>query len=351
MIKTLVRAVGLVLLLAVLAFLGWFIPARMGWLASDREEMIARYADAPSRFIEVDGVPMHVRIEGKGFPVVMFHGTTGVNLREWDPLADRLKNEYMVVRMDWPPYGLTGENPRGYTTPEAGRLVNRLLDQLKLDRVAVVATSNGSNVALEVNKANPGRIAAMAFSIIPLERPSQTREVDWKLRWALAFHKAALPDYRPKIFYEWMYKDTGHRGWNPPDFLPQMSFDMINLPNAIQNQNAFVADNTRLFKTTDVGAIAAEVKAPVLLQWCWEDTVISQGPGATVRRFTNTDVKVVEYQHVGHWPMWEIPDQFADDIRTFLKSVDLEGSRAPVAANGPQASAQPPAQPTARPGV
>lgn len=329
MTKRIVRVVGIVLLLSGLAFLGWFIPARLGWLASDREAMIARYADAPSRFIEVDGVPMHVRIEGKGFPVVLFHGTTGVNLREWDPLADRLKKEYMVVRMDWPPYGLTGDNPRGYTTPEAGRLVNHLLDKLGLSHVATIATSNGSNVALEVNRLNPGRIAAMAFSIIPLERPSQTRAVNWKLTWASAFHKAVLPEYHPKIFYEWMYQDTGHKGWNPPDFLPQMSYDMANLPGAIKHQNAFLADNTRLFKTTDVGAIAGAVRAPVLLQWCWEDTVISQGPQATVRRFTNTSVKTVEYKHVGHWPMWEIPDQFADDIRTFLHSVDLASGARP----------------------
>jgi len=321
--KRIVRVVGIVLLLSGLAFLAWFVPAKLGWLASDREKMIAKYADPPSRFVEVDGVPMHVRIEGKGFPVVLFHGTTGVNLREWDPLAERLKNEYMVVRMDWPPYGLTGDNPRGYTTPEAGRLVNHLLDKLGLERVATVATSNGGLIALEVNKLKPGRIAAMAFSILPLERPSQSRKVDWKLVWASSFHKSVLPYYHPKIFYEWMYQDTGHKGWNPPDFLPQMSYDMANLPDAIQHQDQFLADNTRLFKTTDVGAIAGTVKAPVLLQWCREDTVISQGPEATVKRFTNTQVTVVDYPHVGHWPMWEIPDQFANDIRTFLHSVNL----------------------------
>lgn len=333
MTRSIVRVVGIVLLLSGLVFLTWFVAARAGWLASDRDKMIARYADAPSRFIEVDGVQMHVRIEGKGFPIVLFHGTTGVNLHEWDPLAERLKNEYMVVRMDWPPYGLTGDNPRGYTTPEAGRLVNHLLDKLGLGRVATVATSNGSIVALEVNRLNPGRIAAMAFSIIPLERPSQTRQIDWKLKWAGAFHKAVLPNYRPKIFYEWMYKDTGHKGWSPPDYLPQMSYDMSNLPGALAHADAFVTDNTRLFKTTNVGAIAKTVKAPVLLQWCWEDTVISQGPQATVRRFTNTQVTTIEYKHVGHWPMWEIPDQFANDIRTFLHSVDLAGnggSKAPA---------------------
>jgi pimeloyl-ACP methyl ester carboxylesterase len=332
--KRIVRGVGIALLLCGLMFLAWFIPAKLGWFASDREAMVERYAGPPSQFITVDGVKMHVRIEGKGFPLVLFHGTTGVNLHEWDPLADRLKNEFTIVRMDWPPYGLTGDNPRGYTTPEAGRLVSHLLDKLGLKRVAVVATSNGAIVALEVNKADPGRIAAMAFSIIPLERPSQTRKVNWKLTWASSFHKAMLPYYHPRIFYRWMYQDTGHKGWNPPEYLSQMSYDMANLPHAIEHQDLFIADNTRLFKTTDVGAIAETVKAPVLLQWCWEDTVISQGPQATARRFTNTQVKTIEYKHVGHWPMWEIPTQFANDIRAFLHSVDLTGAAAPQRPSG-----------------
>ncbi|WP_098108058.1 alpha/beta hydrolase [Novosphingobium sp. PC22D] len=335
MTKRIVRVVGIVLLICGLIFLGWFIPAKAGWFASDREAMVERYAQPPSRLVTVDGVPIHVRVEGKGFPVVMFHGT-GVNLHEWDPLAERLKDDFTVVRLDWPPYGLSGPNPRGYTTPEAARLAGRLLDELGYKRFATVATSNGSNVALTLNAMEPGRVAAMAFSIIPLERPSQTRKVDWKIRAAASFHEAVMPEYHPRIFYRWVFEDTGHKGWTPPDYLVRMMYDMSNLPKAIENQKSYIADNARLFKTTDVGAVAGKVTAPVLLQWCWEDTIISQGPEASVRRFTNTDVKVIEYPHVGHWPMWEIPDRFADDIRGFLKSVDLEGTSAAQADSAAQ---------------
>jgi pimeloyl-ACP methyl ester carboxylesterase len=315
--------VGIAGLLAGLAFLAWFIPAKAGWLATDREEMIERYAQPPSRFIEVDGVPIHVRVEGEGFPVLMLHGT-GVNLHEWDPLAERMKDEYQVIRLDWPPYGLSGPNPRGYTTPEAARLVGLVLDELGVEKVATIATSNGSNVALLLNQANPERIAAMAFSIIPLERPSQTRKVDWRIRLAQAFHKAVLPNYHPRIFYQWVFESTGHKGWKPPEYLSQMMYDMSNLPGAIPNQQAYIADNTRLFQTTDVGSVAEDVQAPVLLQWCWEDTVISQGPDQSVARFTNTDVTLIEYDKVGHWPMWEIPDLFADDIKAFLEAQGLK---------------------------
>lgn len=306
--------IGLLLLSA----LSWFIPAKLGWFATDRAAMEERYAGPPSTFMTVDGVRMHVRVEGKGFPVVMLHGT-GVNLHEWDPLADRLKGRYRIVRVDWPPYGLSGPNPKGYTTPEAARLVGLVLDRLNLGKVAVVATSNGSNVALQLNADRPDRIAAMAFSILPLERPSQTRKVDWRIKTMLTFHEAVLPYYHAMPYYRLIFRDTGHAGWEPPAYLSQMMYDMSNLPDAIRNQKAYLAANVKLFKTTDVGAVAEKVTAPVLLQWCEQDTVISQGPEASIKRFTATKVRLVRYPDVGHWPMWEIPDRFAEDIDGFLK--------------------------------
>lgn len=328
------KFVGYAALASGACFMSWFVPAKMGMFASDRQEMIERYAQSPSRFITVNGVPIHVSVEGKGFPLIMLHGT-GVNLHEWDPTAERLKDEYQIVRLDWPPYGLSGPNPKGYSTAEAARLVKLVMDELKIEQAVFIATSNGSNVALTLNANHPERVKAMAFSIIPLERPAQKRSRGWKLDIAVPFHEAVMPEYRPRIYYQWVFDNTGHKGWKVPPYLPQMMADMSNLPDAIKNQKQYIASNTKLFLTTDVGAIAEKVTVPVLLQWCWEDTVISQGPEATVKRFTNTKVETVEYKNVGHWPMWEIPDLFADDIRKFLKTLDLDA--APVAGPAPQA--------------
>jgi pimeloyl-ACP methyl ester carboxylesterase len=318
MVKTLMKTVFIAIALVVLAFLAWFIPAKLGWLASDRAKMIERYAQPPSQMLNIDGVPMHVRVEGEGFPVLMLHGT-GVNLHEWDPLAERLKNEYKVVRLDWPPYGLSGPNDRGYTTPEAARLVGLTLDELGIDKAVMIATSNGNNVGLELNKDRPDLFLAMALSILPLERPSQTRKVDWRILKTLKFHKAVMPNYRSKYFFRLVLEDTSAPGWAAPDYMVQLMYDMVNLPGAIDRQGEYIAANVTLFQTTDVGAIAEYVDVPVLLQWCWQDTVISQGAESSVARFTATDVTVIDYKNVGHWPMWEIPDQFADDIRTFLE--------------------------------
>ena len=312
--------VGIALLSAVLILLicSWFAAAKMGLFAADRAEMIEKWAQPPSQFMEIDGVTMHVRAEGEGFPLVMLHGT-GVNLHEWDPLAERLKDEFRIVRLDWPPYGLSGTNEKGYSTAEATRLVGLTLDALGITKAALIATSNGNNVGLELNKQRPELFEAMALSIVPLERPSQTRKVDWRILRLLKFHKTFLPNYRSHYFFKLVLEDTSAPGWEAPDYMVEMMTDMANVPNALKHQAEFIASNVRLFQTTDMGKVAEYVDVPVLLHWCWQDTVISQGAEPTVARFTNTKVEVIDYKDVGHWPMWEKPEQFADDIRVFLR--------------------------------
>ena len=186
---------------------------RAGWGETDRAAAVARWAGPPSRFVTVDGVPIHVREEGAGPVVVLLHGSI-VSLGEWDEVAARLKGSYRVVRFDWPPYGLSGPDPKGvYSTPRAAELMDGLMRALGHDRFAVVATSNGSNVALEYNRRYPGHATAMAFSMLPLERPSQTRKVDWRLKAMLAFHTNLVPNWRPAAFWQLVLEDT-----TPPSF-------------------------------------------------------------------------------------------------------------------------------------
>ncbi len=310
------------LLGALLVILGVALAAlRMGAGETDRAAAIARWAGPPSRFVTVDGVPIHVREEGAGLVVVLLHGSI-VSLGEWDEVAARLKGSYRVVRFDWPPYGLSGPDPKGvYSTPRAAELMDGLMRALGHDRFAVVATSNGSNVALEYNRRYPGHATAMAFSMLPLERPSQTRKVDWRLKWMLAFHKAVLPDWRPAEFWRLVLKDTTPPTFDPDPRVVERIRDMNNLPGALERQASYIAANVKLFKTSDVGAVAETVRVPVLLQWCAYDDVISQGAEASVKRFTNTKVQLIEYKGLGHFPMWENPDLFTRDLKAFLDRV------------------------------
>jgi pimeloyl-ACP methyl ester carboxylesterase len=334
------RAVLTALGALVLAGGGAVLGLRAGLGESDRAEVTARWAGAPSRFVTVDRVPLHIREEGPvGAPVVvLLHGSI-VSLHEWDEVAARLKDRYRVVRLDWSPYGLSGPDPSGvYSTPRAAQLLDGLMRTLGHEKFAVVATSNGANVGLEYNRAYPGHVTAMAFSMLPLERPSQTRKVDWRLKWMLAVHKAVLPDWRPRIFWRLVLKDTTPPGFEPTAEMVDSIYDINNLPGELERQSKYIAANVKLFKTTDVGAVAESVRVPVLLQWCSYDDVISQGAHASVKRFTNTRVELINYPGLGHFPMWENPDLFTRDLKAWLDRTVAAPAITASAVNAPAAT-------------
>ncbi|WP_285020829.1 alpha/beta hydrolase [Novosphingobium sp. fls2-241-R2A-195] len=302
---------------------GTVLALRAGAGEADRAQLEKRWADGPSRFVTIDGVRLHVREEGPvGAPViVLLHGSI-VNLHEWDDVAAILKDKYRVVRLDWSPYGLTAPDPSGvYSTPRSAELMNGLLTKLGYDKFALVATSNGSNVGLEYNRAYPGHVTAMAFSMLPLERPSQTRKVNWRLSWSLPVFKAVLPNWRPHWFWRAMLEDTTPPGFQPTDRMVDQITEMNNLPGALDRQAQYIQANVKAFKTSDVGAVAETVHVPVLLQWCSYDDVISQSAGASVKRFTNAPVTLIEYPDLGHFPMWEKPQKFTRDLEAWLTKV------------------------------
>jgi pimeloyl-ACP methyl ester carboxylesterase len=308
--------------IALLIFGGWIATLRAGWWSDDYATLRARYGGPPSQFITIDGTELHVRDEGSGPVVVLLHGSI-VSLREWDPVVERLKSRYRLVRFDWPPYGLSQPDPRNeYSTARDVALLQGLVEHMGLDQFTLVATSNGGNIALEYAAQHPERVRALALSVLPIERPSQTRAVDARIRALDWFHQRFLPDYHSKYWFRLILEDTTPAGFVPPQILIDTMHDFNNLPGAAQRQRTYIASNTKLFKTTDVGAVASRITAPVLLQWCEQDTVISQSADRTIARFTQAPVTLVRYPQFGHFPMWEDPDLFTADLGKFLDKVN-----------------------------
>src|ERR1043165_10199341 len=47
------------------------------------DQLKAKYTNTSSKFIEIDGMQVHYRIEGEGEPLILIHGT-GSMLQTWD---------------------------------------------------------------------------------------------------------------------------------------------------------------------------------------------------------------------------------------------------------------------------
>jgi 2-hydroxy-6-oxonona-2,4-dienedioate hydrolase len=113
--------------------------------------------ESTSRFVEKDGVHIHINEAGEGHPVVFLHGS-GPGATGWSnfgPNITALSRRFRTIAIDMPGWGRSDvEIPGGGTL---ATVVARLLDTLGLERAALVGNSLGGMVALAVAVEHPDR--------------------------------------------------------------------------------------------------------------------------------------------------------------------------------------------------
>ncbi|MGQ0710337.1 MAG: alpha/beta fold hydrolase [Rhodoferax sp.] len=157
-------AVALVLVAVLCALLVWGVQSWHG----DRSvaQLAPRWAQAPSVFIPVQGMQVHVRDEGPRddpHPLVLIHGTSD-SLHTWQGWTEVLREQRRVIRFDLPGFGLTGPHPQDdYSIGAYVRFVLALLDQMGVRQAVLAGNSLGGQVAWSVAVAAPQRVRALVL--------------------------------------------------------------------------------------------------------------------------------------------------------------------------------------------
>lgn len=125
------------------------------------ESLKPRWAQAPSQFIFLDGMEVHVRDEGPQddpSPIVLLHGS-GASLQTWNEWVLLLKEDHRVISFDRPGFGLTGPNPSGdYSMAFYTGFTKSFLDRMGIRHCTLVGNSSGGRVAWHVAAAYPNRV-------------------------------------------------------------------------------------------------------------------------------------------------------------------------------------------------
>lgn len=137
----------------------------------------------PGRLIDLDGVSVHVLDEGAGPPLLVL-AALGSNWFDLDPLTDRLRGSWRVIRYDRPGYGMS-EPLAPLDHPSLDGEVDRMcavLDAVGIDGpVTVVAHSMASLYAEGFARRCPDRTAGVvmidgSFVMVPWRvLPTRTR--------------------------------------------------------------------------------------------------------------------------------------------------------------------------------
>ena len=309
--KIFLTILGLAAVTVLLAFL-WATR----WAKISREALIEQYGFEDSRFIEVDGVELHVRDTGNGPVVLLLHGHGG-NLRMWNAWTDALSDAYRVIRFDIPGYGLTSSDPSGdYSLDRTADLALGLMDELGIERFYTGGTSIGSIAAFRMTSRHGERITALILANaagLPREPGKGPNQPDPN-----PFRRLLFKYHFPYSYFRNFFQRTWHQPSNAPDELVRQYYDMARRVGA-QEEGIL---SLQQYRTGDPETVLAGITQPVLLLWSQSQILPSDEAQRFMNFLKNADVEYHGYEKVGHILPIEGGEASAGDVRAFLDRLE-----------------------------
>jgi len=119
-------------------------------------------------YAEVNGTRLWYEERGTGPPVVFVHSALQ-DARQWEPQMDAFTEGHRAVRYDMRWFGRSDRTPGSFSERDDLR---GLLDHLGIEQAALVGSSYGGRVYLEVAIESPERVSALVLVCAGLPGPS-----------------------------------------------------------------------------------------------------------------------------------------------------------------------------------
>ncbi|GAB2610613.1 alpha/beta fold hydrolase [Belliella aquatica] len=316
--KVLVFVLKFILILVVIIVLSLVLSYRSD---ISPEVLIEKYANESSYFINVDGINMHVNVQGEGEPIFLIHGSFS-SMHTWEAWAMELSPYFMTISMDLPGHGLTGPDAeKRYGVEEYADLLFGLADNLGIDEFHIAGNSMGGAVALRMASEKPERILTLNLvnsSGAPNRAVVNTNSKRTNTSKAPIFQLASHP-----IFSKILLKCT-------PKFLFKMNiyqvyFDSEKIKDEsvtryyelMRREGNRRATLDRLTTRKALNIDFEKIKMPVLITWGREDTWIPLANGERLAAAI-PEAKLKVFDRVGHVPMEEMPTETVIEYLSFL---------------------------------
>lgn len=290
------------------------------WLYTNWQEdrsvgqLMAKYAFPDSKFVEIDGMNVHVRTSGnpKNEALLLLHGTGG-SLQTWTRWTEKLTDKYQVVSVDLPGHGLTGQHPRGsYSLFMYASFLEKLADSLGLRQFNLVGNGMGGQIAWFFAAEHPEKLKKLVL-LDPRGFEKKTTEwVDVLARTPVL--NSTILKITPRTFFRWQLEANFSDDALVSDSLVNRQFELFLFPG---NRRAFI-DRAQVSDNHPPVEFIEKITCPTLILWGAEDAIISPEFAYEFhKQIRKSELKI--YENTGHWPQEESPDESVEDVRAFLE--------------------------------
>ncbi len=262
-------------------------------------------------FLEANGVSTYVERNGDGYPLVLIHAL-GTSLRSWDPAASRLSRAYEVVAYDYRGHGRSEKTLGPVSIQLLAQDFRDLVEKLGRQRVHIVGLAVGAMIAQQIAVDYPEVVSALV----------------------LADTRSALDSSGVK--YNECRADSVERGGMraavemtierafAPDFV-------CRSPEVLQSfRGEFLANDPHGYASVSRALASfhlidrlSEIECPTLLLAGDMDRLCPPSEAAAMQaRIPRAKLEILP--GVGHFSAIEAPEEFADRVLAFLRSIDRD---------------------------
>jgi len=270
------------------------------------------------RWMTVAGRTVNIVDLGSGPAVVFVHGLAG-SWQNWLENLPDLARENRVVALDLPGFGESAMPAAPISMAGYAAVVRELLQQLGIDRAAVVGNSMGGLVSLELALAAPDLVERLVV-VSPAGIHAQGRIGDRLMAHirraervitgfnGLVARRADAVSRRAGLRRQLLRASCAH-----PDLLPPALAAEQLRPSG---RPGFL-DAVEAIVRTRIRERLGGVTCPVLVVWGENDRLV---PASDAGRFVRAlpDARAIVYRDTGHVAMLERPERFNADLRAFL---------------------------------
>lgn len=276
------------------------------------EELIEKYTNEHSRFVEVQGLNTHYRDEGKGEVLLLVHGTFA-SLHCFDEWVELMKSHFRVIRLDLPGFGLTGPNKENkYSIELFTDFLKDFLVTIGVKTCAIAGNSLGGWLSWEFAL----KYSEMVNKMILIDAAGYINDKNYPLPFVIAQTPVLrnVFNYVPKAVVRRFVRQVFYDQSKVTDELIDRYFDLFHRQG---NKEAFVRIANCYFVQNTHNLVHLDF--PVLVMWGEKDNWLNVENAEKFEKDLRHCTKII-YKNVGHVPMEEIPEQSALDVINFLQN-------------------------------
>lgn len=261
-------------------------------------------------YATVNGVELHYREAGAGFPIVLIHGFTG-NLRNWALTVPALIKQFRTISPDLPGHGRSGKpvRPADYTLDLMAEDVYSLIRRLGVDSCYLAGHSMGGMIAQHLLLSHPQPFRALllvdtAAEALPLRNVQRARFL------AIARDQGMEAVFEAQLRANPQAEQLRAR----PQYVRTWKEQFLQT-----SVDAYVACGEAMADRPSLLDELSNVAVPTLIV-CGENDDPFVGPSRDIhRRIAGSELAMIH--DAGHTPQIERPEDFNGIVMDFLSRV------------------------------